>query len=127
MFIKSFSQINKNIRVKLLIIGSGPLKKYLKELIKSLNESDRVSIISFDKDIYKYYLQSHIFVLTSKWEGFGNVIVETLHCGLEVVSSDCDYGPREILENGKYGYLFKLTKKIFFKYNSYFIKKMIYL
>ena len=111
MLIKLFSKIDNKIDVKLLIIGSGPFKDYLKKLIKSLNQTNRISIINFDKNIYKYYLQSHIFVLTSKWEGFGNVIVEALHCGLEVLSSDCDFGPSEILENGKYGFLFKLDEE----------------
>ncbi len=111
MLIKLFSKIDDKIDVKLLIIGSGPLKDYLKKLIKSLNQSNRISIINFDKNIYKYYLQSHIFVLTSKWEGFGNVIVEALHCGLEVISSDCDFGPSEILEKGKYGFLFNLDEE----------------
>ena len=60
----------------------------------------------FWPNIYEYYLKSHIFILSSKWEGFGNVIVEAMHCGLEIISSNCDYGPTEILENGKYGILF---------------------
>jgi len=104
--IKTFAKINKDIEAQLIIVGQGPLKNKLKNLIIELDERERISIIDFDANIFEYYLKSHIFVLSSKWEGFGNVIVEAMHCGLEIISSNCDYGPSEILENGKYGILF---------------------
>jgi len=49
-----------------------------------------------------------VFVLSSLWEGFGNVIVEALGCGTPVVSTDCRSGPAEILENGKFGCLVRV-------------------
>ena len=54
---------------------------------------------------YQYIKNADVFVLTSLWEGFGNVIVESLALGTQVVSTDCDSGPNEILENGKYGFM----------------------
>ena len=56
-------------------------------------------------DPYPWYRSADLFVLSSLWEGFGNVIVEALECGLPVVSTEAAGGPREILENGRYGNL----------------------
>ncbi len=105
--INVFSKIDKNIDAQLIILGSGPLKNKLNNLIKNLNETKRIFIIDFDTNVLEYYLKSHIFVLSSEWEGFGNVIVEAMYCGLDVISSNCDYGPEEILENGKYGAIYR--------------------
>ena len=54
---------------------------------------------------FPYMAKTDVFVLSSEWEGFGNVLVEALACGATVVSTDCHSGPSEILENNKYGLL----------------------
>ena len=105
--INVFSKIDKTIDAQLIILGSGPLKNKLNNLIKNLNETKRIFIIDFDTNVLEYYLKSHIVVLPSEWEGVGNVIVEAMYCGLDVISSNCDYGPEEILENGKYGTIYR--------------------
>ena len=53
-------------------------------------------------------MQSDLFILTSKYEGFGNVLVEASAKKVPIISSNCNHGPNEILQNGKYGTLFKV-------------------
>lgn len=89
-------------------VGSFDDIDYKNELIGYVEKNgieNFVKFIDFTLDISSYYASCDVFVLTSAWEGFGNVIVEALQFGLPVVSTDCNYGPSEILDNGKYGYL----------------------
>ena len=64
----------------------------------------------FDNKNFKL-INSDVFVLSSDFEGMGNVIVEALFCGLPVVSTDCPSGPRELLMDGRYGSLVPLRDK----------------
>ena len=59
----------------------------------------------FDRDPWPYYAAADLFVLSSDYEGFANVVAEALYAGVPVVSTDCSAGPREILDGGKYGRL----------------------
>lgn len=79
--------------------------KSIKQLIQSLKLQGCVTFAGYTDKVEYYYQCADIFVLSSAWEGFGNVIVEAMSFGLPVVSTDCNYGPAEILENGKYGRL----------------------
>ena len=93
---------------KLIIIGDGPLRNELKQLIEKLALKDDVLLMGLRKNPYKYMANSDIFVFSSKYEGFPNVLLEALACGLPIISTDCETGPREILDNGKYGLLVKV-------------------
>lgn len=101
--IKSFYLLPKDLNVKLIILGDGGCRKDLQSLIKTLKLLDKVELPGFVRDPYPWYRSADLFVLSSKWEGFGNVIVEALECGVPVVSTDCPTGPREILDHGRYG------------------------
>ena len=91
--------------VSLLILGSGALQPQLEELCQVLGIENHVHFGGFVSDPAPFYRRADLFVLSSAWEGFGNVIVEALAVGTPVVSTDCKSGPAEILENGKYGKL----------------------
>jgi len=72
-------------------------------LAHQLGVGNDVAFPGFVENPFAYMARASVFVLSSAWEGFGNVIVEALACGCPVVSTDCPSGPAEILENGKYG------------------------
>jgi glycosyltransferase involved in cell wall biosynthesis len=82
-----------------------PLEAELRAQRESMGLSDVVHFGGFVSDPGPFYLAAGLFVLSSAWEGFGNVIVKALAAGTPVVSTDCPSGPAEILENSKYGAL----------------------
>ncbi len=92
MMIKAFAKLKDDCQ--LIILGDGELKQELLNLINKLNLSERVFLIGFDANPYKYLAKSDCFVFSSNHEGFPNVLVEALACNLAVISTDCN---REIL------------------------------
>jgi glycosyltransferase involved in cell wall biosynthesis len=92
-------------RCRLLILGEGEERAALLELAASLGFGNDVSLPGFVARPAAYLARASVFVLSSAWEGFGNVVVEALGCGTPVVSTDCNVGPAEILEDGKWGRL----------------------
>jgi glycosyltransferase involved in cell wall biosynthesis/SAM-dependent methyltransferase len=103
--IKAFALLPKGMNAKLTILGEGPLRDELVALVKELNLEGRVLLPGFAIDPYPWFRSADLFVLSSLWEGFGNVIVEAFECGLPVVSTNCPSGPAEILEDGRFGKL----------------------
>jgi glycosyltransferase involved in cell wall biosynthesis/GT2 family glycosyltransferase len=103
--ISAFSIMRKKRRAKLLILGKGAELDKLKRLVTSLGISSDVDFLGFQENPYKFMSKADVFVLSSMHEGFGNVIVEAMVCGVPVVSTDCKSGPNEIIENGKSGLL----------------------
>jgi len=105
LLIKAFSIVRESESVKLIIIGEGPLRKDLEQEIIDLGLRGSIDLVGYQSNPYIYMKWSDVFILSSDWEGFGNVIVEAMACGLKIVSTDCNSGPSEILDNGKYGAL----------------------
>jgi glycosyltransferase involved in cell wall biosynthesis len=103
--IRAFKLLPKKLNAKLIILGEGPLRAELEVLIKQLKLNESVSLTGFVLDPYPWFRTADIFVLSSLWEGFGNVIVEALECGLPVISTNCPSGPSEILQDGLFGRL----------------------
>ncbi|SER70898.1 glycosyltransferase [Psychrobacillus sp. OK032] len=103
--IKAFSLVLEKINAKLIILGIGSQEKMLKELCVNLGIEDKVLFLGFKENPQKYVKSSDLFVLTSKWEGFGHVIVESMAVGTPVVVTDCKSGPFEIIKDNKYGLL----------------------
>ncbi|WP_242928864.1 glycosyltransferase [Pontibacter vulgaris] len=103
--INAFKLVSQNQDVSLLILGEGQLRKELEALIKRLSLEKSVFLLGYIESPSYFIKRASVLVVSSKYEGFGNVIVEALGVGTPIVSTNCPGGPSEILENGKYGKL----------------------
>lgn len=103
--IKTIPILKEKLDANLTILGEGKRRHVLEKLISELEVKDSVYLKGFVENPFKYLSASDVFVLSSKHEGFGNVIVEAMACETQVVSTDCPSGPSEILEKGRYGKL----------------------
>jgi glycosyltransferase involved in cell wall biosynthesis len=102
--IEAFSKI-KTQNLHLVILGEGELQYDLKRQTQELGIQERVHMPGFVQNPMTIVEKAKAFVLSSRWEGFGNVLVEALSTGVPIVSTDCPGGPRTILENGLHGHL----------------------
>ena len=106
--INAFSIIQKkNSELNLCILGEGEDRTKLERQIKDLDLTDKVFLLGNKKNIYNYLKNSDIFILPSLWEDPGFVLIEAGYMNKLIISSDCPNGPKELLENGKNGFLFK--------------------
>lgn len=102
--VRAFAKVREQLACRLMILGEGPERGAIEMLVSELGLTADVSLPGYVPNPASFMVQSAVFALASQREGFGNVLVEAMKCGLPVVSTDCD-GPREILEGGKYGAL----------------------
>ncbi|MFO1418470.1 MAG: glycosyltransferase [Methylotetracoccus sp.] len=103
--IKAFAKVRRNVECRLVILGRGRDGEALQALAGELGVADAVSFAGFAPNPYPYMAHAAVFAFTSLWEGLGFVIIEALAVGTPVVATDCPSGPREILQDGKYGRL----------------------
>tara|TARA_B100000886_G_scaffold207866_1_gene143817 strand:+ start:2424 stop:3557 length:1134 start_codon:yes stop_codon:yes gene_type:complete len=107
LLINAFYQFNKiNDNYKLLIIGEGEEKRKIISKINKLELEQKIILLGFKRNVYKYLKNSKAFILSSLWEEMGFVIIEAASCNTLIISSDCPNGPSEFLNHGKAGYLF---------------------
>ncbi len=100
--------MNKFKKCKLLIIGRGYKEKFLKKYILENKLQKIVKLIGYKENPESYIKISDVFVLSSLYEGLPNVLIESLYLKKYIISSNCHTGPKEILNNGQYGDLFKV-------------------
>jgi glycosyltransferase involved in cell wall biosynthesis len=101
--IRAFAQVRQVRRSRLVILGDGPEATNLNNLVSELGLEEDVVMLGFADNPYAYMAKAAVFILSSAWEGFGNVLVEAMAVGTPVVSTNCPSGPSEILASGKYG------------------------
>ncbi len=105
LLIKAFVKVRAERSCRLAILGWGPDQPTLEALIENLGLSADAALLGYVENPYAYMMQSHIFALSSAWEGLPTVLIEALALGLPVVSTSCKSGPEEILDHGRYGHL----------------------
>lgn len=105
VLIDAFARLTDFPEALLCIVGEGAERTALQAQVAALGLQDRVLLPGYAPDPSPWYAHADLFVLSSDYEGFGNVIVEALEHGLAIVSTDCPSGPREILADGRYGRL----------------------
>jgi glycosyltransferase involved in cell wall biosynthesis len=103
--IQAFWEVRQQRRSKLIILGEGRERANLESLIKDLALEDDIQLLGFVDNPHDYMAKVTLFVLSSAWEGFGNVLVEAMAEGTPVIATDCKSGPAEILEYGTFGQL----------------------
>jgi glycosyltransferase involved in cell wall biosynthesis len=101
--LRAFALLAADTDHRLLIIGEGDEREALQRLTDRLGLRERVAFPGFVDDPLGYMRGARLFVLSSAWEGFGNVLVEAMAVATPVVSTDCPSGPREILRDGALG------------------------
>ena len=102
---RAFSLVRQVRPAKLLILGEGEERANLERLAIELGIQNDVSMPGFFDNPFAFMAKASVFVLSSAWEALPTVLVEALACGCPVVATDCRSGPREILDNGRYGRL----------------------
>tara|TARA_B100000579_G_scaffold379522_1_gene346904 strand:- start:1072 stop:2169 length:1098 start_codon:yes stop_codon:yes gene_type:complete len=108
LILKAFNKIKNKLNFKLIILGKGKNKQFLQNYIKYNNLSKRVKIIGYKKNPYPYIRKADVFILSSKFEGLPNVLLESQYLKKIIVSTSCPTGPKEILLNGQAGFLFDI-------------------
>lgn len=97
--------MRQKLEARLVILGEGPMRPELESLARDLGVENDIDLPGFVSNPFKYMKRASVFVLSSLYEGFGNVLAEAMFLGTPVVATNCPSGPEEILEGGKWGRL----------------------
>ena len=110
--------------IRLVIIGSGEQKELLQSLVEDFNLESKVEFLGFQSNPYKFMNASDLFVMSSKWEGPGHVLIEALATGCPVITTNCPIGPADSIQNGDFGELVEvgnskaLSESILYAFNN---------
>ncbi|MEH6446279.1 MAG: glycosyltransferase [Oceanospirillaceae bacterium] len=107
ILITAIKSVTREIDCRLVIFGEGDLKNELEEQIHQLGLSDRVNLAGYVSEPLNEMAAADLFVLSSRFEGSPNVLVEAMSTGVKVLATDCPHGPDEILKSGSIGYIAK--------------------
>ena len=106
--LRALKELIKYRKAKLLLIGSGNNENKIHAFIRNNKLSNFVKLINFNPNPFPYIRLSDVFLLTSKYEGNPNILLEAAILKKLIISTDCSTGPKEILQNGKGGFLVKV-------------------
>jgi len=105
VLIDALAKFQQDDNVRLLILGEGEIKMKLQEQAIKLGVEQKIDFLGYQENPFKIIIRCHLFVLSSRWEGFVNSLLEVVTLGVPIVSTDCRGGPRQILVDGSYGKL----------------------
>ncbi|HWA61043.1 MAG TPA: glycosyltransferase [Caulobacteraceae bacterium] len=105
VLIRAFAACPSAAGLDLVILGDGPLEADLRRLAAECGVAERVLFPGFQPNPWSWFARSSLFVLSSRWEGFGNVVAEAMACGAPALVTDCNYGPREQVAHGRSGWV----------------------
>lgn len=105
LLLDAFLQVAKMRPVRLLIVGDGPERNHVARFVTQHGLDAMCHLAGHQDNPLPWIKAADVLVLPSDYEGFGNVLVEAMACGTQVIATDCPYGPAEILEGGQYGQL----------------------
>ena len=105
ILIKSFAKSDLKSIVKLVILGEGKERKNLEKLIVELDLENQVLLFGKVDNPFIYMKYAKFFILSSRYEGFGNVLLEAFACRTPVIATNCETGPSEIIESEENGLL----------------------
>jgi glycosyltransferase involved in cell wall biosynthesis len=103
--LEAYAFSRSNGLARLVILGEGTLKDDLRTFAEDLGISSDLLLPGYVDNPYAFMCRASVFVLSSAWEGCPNVLLEAIACGCNIISTDCQSGPRELLDGGKYGML----------------------
>ena len=112
--LQGFKKVDEAIRAlidlesfyHLVVLGDGPERQRLEALVNELGLSNRVAFEGYVDDPFVWYRKAEVFVLPSMWEGFGNVLIESMAYGCQVIANSEAYAPAEVLGHGEFGFLY---------------------
>ncbi|BAU11924.1 glycosyl transferase, group 1 family protein [Leptolyngbya sp. NIES-3755] len=110
--IDAFARVRKTREACLVILGDGQLRAAFMQQIRELGIEADVDLPGFEPNPYPFMRHATAFVLSSRWEALPTVLIEAMGCGCQVISTDCPFGPKEILAEGKYGRLVPMQDAI---------------
>ena len=105
--VEAFCLVRNEVQARLVFVGSLSEQccNGLVDRARQSSVEEDIAFLGFDENPYRYMRRADVFVLSSRWEGLSLVLVEAMACGTPVISTDAPYGPREILDNGRWGEL----------------------
>ena len=104
--LRAIAKVRETRMVRLAVLGDGPQKAHLTQLARDLRIADSVDFLEFRINPFAYMAKADVLVLSSRYEGSPNVLVQAMACGTPIIAADCPGGVRETLEDGKLGALF---------------------
>jgi glycosyltransferase involved in cell wall biosynthesis len=103
--LRALAQVGSRRPWRLVLVGDGSQRCELEEFARKNGMTENITFAGYLSDPFEWLMRAKVAVCSSVYEGLCNAIIEALGCGTPVVSTDCPYGPREILQHGRFGTL----------------------